>query len=275
MRVYDRESYIRGAGFADVGLIIANDPRIFMEIKKFGKIPKNRIEPRAQTVLPFKEFQQLIDRTPEEKQAMRYARGKEIPWAILTNFECLFVFNADQERIILSFKSPEEYLSRFEDLWRLSRERVEAKSLEWLQDQIKKEPIDKNFLEKLKNWRLSLAQNIYKNNKDSKVLVKDDDEFDFEELMHIVQRILSRLLVISIADDMEVLETQNILENLYKGYEDAGKYAREDHLLTRFLEISHSMDEHHNTTIFAPDHPCENVKVTNEVFATVLKELCH
>lgn len=272
---YDRNSYVRGAGFADVGLLIEGKPVIFLEAKKIGKIPKNRIDPQAQTILSFKELQHLIDRTPEEKQAMRYARGKEIPWAILTNFECLFVFNADHERIILSFKSPEEYLTRFDKLWRLSKERVKAKSLEWVQDQLKKEEIDKSFLEKLENWRLRLAQNIYNNNKDNHILADEKGHFDFEKLMHIVQRILSRLLVISIADDKEVLETQNILETLYKSYEDLGKYAREDYLLTRFIELSHSMDEQHNTTIFAPGHPCEKVKILNEVFASILKELCN
>lgn len=271
---YDRNSYIRGVGFADVALIIKGKPVIFMEAKKLSKIPKNRIEPQDQTVLPFKELQHLIDRTPEEKQAMRYARGEGIDWAILTNFECLFVFNADHERIILSFKSPEEYLTRFNELWELSRERVEAKSLEWVEKQIKKHDIDERFLEKLKSWRLNLANDIYNNNKHNEVLLRDG-KFDFDELMHIVQRILSRLLVISIADDMEILETQNILENVFKSYENAGKYVREDYLLTRFLETSHSMDEHHNTMIFSPDHPCEKVKVSNEVFALILNELCN
>jgi len=275
-RVYNRQAYVRGAGYADVGLQIEDDPVIFMEVKKFGKIQTNRIDPQVQTTLPFKELSEFIDRTPEEKQAFKYARSKGIPWAILTNFECLFLFNADQERMILSFKSPEEYLStKFDDLLRLSKENVKAKSLEWLQDQIKKEEIDKNFLEKLKNWRLSLAQNIYTENKENHILKDEKGEFDFEKLMHIVQRVLSRLLIIQISDDREVLRTHGLLEGLFKSYEDTGDYAKKDYLLSRFVDLSHKMDEHHNTTIFAPEHYCEKVFISNIVFAKILKELCH
>lgn len=273
--VYDRNSYVRGAGYADVALKIDNEPVIFVEVKKIGKIPKNRIDPQAQMTLPLKELADLIDRTPEEKQAFKYARSKEIPWAILTNFDCLYVFNADQERIILSFRTPEEYLEKFDELLLLSREKIKGKSLEWLQDQIKKEEIDKNFLEKLKNWRVSLAQNIYDNNRDNLILKKGTGEFDFDQLMHIVQRILSRLLIIQIADDREVLRTHNILETSLKSFEDKGDYTKKDYLLKEFIDLSHMMDEHHNTTIFAPGHPCEKVFISNSVFARIIRELCH
>jgi hypothetical protein len=273
--VYDRNSYVRGAGYADVALKIDNEPVIFVEVKKIGKIPKNRIDPQAQMTLPLKELADLIDRTPEEKQAFKYARNKEIPWAILTNFDCLYVFNADQERIILSFRTPEEYLEKFDELLLLSKEKLKGKSLEWLQDQIKKEEIDKNFLEKLKNWRVSLAQNIYDNNRDNLILKKETGEFDFDQLMHIVQRILSRLLIIQIADDREVLRTHNILETSLKSFEDKGDYTKKDYLLKEFIDLSHMMDEHHNTTIFAPGHPCEKVFISNSAFARVLTELCH
>jgi hypothetical protein len=271
----DRQNYVRGAGYPDVALKIDNEPAIFVEVKRIGKIPKNRIDPQAQMTLPLKELADLIDRTPEEKQAFKYARSKEIPWAILTNFDCLYVFNADQERTILSFRTPEEYLVKFDDLILLSREKVKGKSLEWQQDQIKKEEIDKNFLEKLKNWRVSLAQNIYDENRDNHILKDEKGGFDFDQLMHIVQRILSRLLIIQIADDREVLRTHNILETSLKSFEDKGDYTKKDFLLKEFIDLSHMMDEHHNTTIFAPGHPCEKVFISNPIFARILRELCH
>ena len=211
VKQYDRQSYVRGAGFADIALKIDNEPVIFVEVKKIGKIRTDRIDPKAQMTLPIKELAGLIDRTPEEKQAFKYARGKEIPWAILTNFDCLYVFNADQERNILSFRKPEEYLERFDDLLQLSREKIKAKSLEWVQDQLKKEEIDKSFLEKLKNWRVALAQNIYNENRENHILKDDKGEFDLDKLMEIVQRVLSRLMVIQIADDREVLKQHNLL----------------------------------------------------------------
>jgi hypothetical protein len=271
----DRQSYVRGAGYPDVALKIDNQPVIFVEVKKIGKIPKNRIDPQAQMTLPLKELADLIDRTPEEKQAFKYARGQQIDWAILTNFDCLFVYNANQEQIVLSFKTPEEYLERFDDLLWLSREKVKAKSLEWLQNQLKKEEIDKGFLEKLKNWRVTLAQNIYDENGDNHILKDDKGEFDLEKLMGIVQRILSRLLIIQIADDREVLKQHNLLASIRETYENMGAYVTEDHLSKKFMELSEMMDQHHNTTIFTPGHPCDKVFISNGVLDKIITELCH
>jgi len=275
VKQYDRNSYVRGAGYADIALKIDNEPEIFVEVKKIGKIRTDRMDPKAQMTLPIKELAGLIDRTPEEKQAFKYARGKEIPWAILTNFDCLYLFNADQERIILSFKKPEEYLEKFDDLLQLSREKVKAKSLEWVQDRLKKEEIDKSFLEKLKNWRVSLAQNIYKENRENHILKDDKGRFDLDKLMEIVQRVLSRLMIIQIADDREVLKQHNLLENLIEAYENMGDYATKDHLLKKFIDLSEMMDKHHNTTIFTPGHPCDKVFISNSVLDEVIKKLCN
>ncbi|MCK4224339.1 MAG: N-6 DNA methylase, partial [candidate division Zixibacteria bacterium] len=275
VKQYDRNSYVRGAGFADIALKIDNDPVIFVEVKKIGKIRTDRIDPKAQMTLPIRELADLIDRTPEEKQAFKYARGKEIPWAILTNFDCLYVFNADQERIILSFKKPEEYLERLDDLLQLSREKVKAKSLKWVQEQLKKEEMDKSFLEKLKNWRVRLAQNICDKNKDNHILKDDKGKFDLDKLMEIVQRVLSRLMIIQIADDREVLKRHSLLENLTKTYENMGDYTTKDHLLKKFIDLSEMMDMHHNTSIFTPGHPCDKVFISNSVLDEVIKRLCN
>ncbi len=271
----DRQSYVRGAGYPDVALKLDNEPVIFVEVKKIGKIPKNRIDPQAQITLPLKELADLIDRTPEEKQAFKYARSEGIPWAILTNFDCLYVFNADQERIILSFKTPEEYLEKFDDLIQLSREKVKTKSLKWVQDQLKKEEMDPSFLEKLKNWRVTLAQNIYSENKDNNILKDDQGKFDLEKLMMIVQRVLSRMMIIQIADDREVLKQHNLLANIRETYENMGAYVTEDHLLKKFMELSEMMDKLHNTSIFTPGHPCDKVFISNGVLDKTIKELCN
>jgi adenine-specific DNA-methyltransferase len=275
VKQYDRNSYVRGAGYPDVALKIDNDPVIFVEVKKIGKIPTNRIDPQAQMTLPLKELADLIDRTPEEKQAFKYARSEGIPWAILTNFDCLYIFNADHESIILSFRKPEEYLERFDDLLQLSREKVKAKSLKWVQDQIKKEGIDKGFLEKLKNWRVSLAQNIYSENKDNHILKEEVGKFDLEKLMRIVQRVLSRLMIIQIADDREVLKRHNLLASIRETYENMGAYVTEDHLSKKFMELSEMMDKLHNTSIFTPGHPCDKVFISNWVLDKTIKELCN
>ena len=66
---YQREAYVRGAGYVDVGLEIKGRPVLFLEAKKFGLIEASA--------------ERKGDRTTEEKQAFRYARGKGITYAIL------------------------------------------------------------------------------------------------------------------------------------------------------------------------------------------------
>lgn len=58
---YRREGYIRGAGIVDVGLEIAGQPALLLEAKKFGALARSN--------------ERLGDRTLEEKQLFRYARG--------------------------------------------------------------------------------------------------------------------------------------------------------------------------------------------------------
>lgn len=269
---YSRQKYVRGAGYADITLLIDNEPAIFVEVKKFGKIPTNRIGPQPQLLIPFKEYKDLIDRTPEEKQAMKYARSKGIKWAVLTNFECLYVFNADREQIILSFTEPAEYIRKIDDLLQLQREKIGAKSLEWIESLLKKTDIDRGFLEKLQDWRLMLAQDIYDLNKERDFLASEG-KFDFELLMSIVQRILSRLLVIQIADDREVLHTHDVLISILESYRGLGKYAPEGYLYKQFLSLCHEMDKVHNTSIFAPGHPSEDVLVSDSTFSKVIESL--
>lgn len=266
----NREKYIRPmtpfdkAGFVDIGLELGGKPVIFIETKRFGKI------------LPKKDRQEKhIDRTSDEKQAIRYARSYGIPWAILTNFEHLYLFNVNEERLILAFDSPSEYLERLDDLLLLSKDKVKTDTLSWWQSQLHKEEIDYSFLEFLHSWRLKLAQDIYEHNKGNPILLKSDKSFDFDMLMNVVQRILSRFLVIQCADDKEVLLQHNMLESMLSEYQQKGAYAKETCLFEAFVNLSMMMDKHHNTSIFAPGHPCEKVFISNQTLADIIYELSH
>lgn len=265
---YNREKYIRPttpfdkAGFVDIGLELEREPVIFIETKRFGRILSKA-----------DRLQKNIDRTSDEKQAFRYARSKAIPWAILTNFERLYLFNVNEERLILAFDSPSEYLERIDELLLLSKDKVKTDSLKWYQAQLHKEEIDYSFLAFLHSWRLKLAQNIYDNNKDNPVLLKSDNTFDFDMLMNVVQRILSRLLVIQCADDKEVLLHHNLLESMLNEYLQKGIYAKDTCLFDAFIDLSIMMDKHHNTSIFAPGHPCEQVFISNQTLEDIISEL--
>ncbi|MEW6607487.1 MAG: N-6 DNA methylase [bacterium] len=266
---YNREKYIRPttpfdkAGFVDIGLELETEPIIFIETKRFNKILSKS-----------DRQEKYIDRTSDEKQAFRYARSCKIPWAILTNFQRLYLFNVDKEQLILSFDSPSEYLERLDELLLLSKDKVKTKSLEWWEAQLHREEIDYSFLKFLHSWRLRLAQNIYDHNKDNPALVKSDGSFDFEILMDVVQRILSRLLVIQCADDKEVLLQHSLLESMLNEFLQKGAYAKETSLFDALIDLSMMMDKHHNTSIFAPGHLCEQVFISNQTLADIICELC-
>jgi len=255
---YRREGYIRGAGYVDVGLEIAGESLLMLEAKRFGALPPSS--------------ERAFDRTLEEKQLFRYARGKKIPYCILTNFERLHVFNADHERLVLAFDEPAEYLGRLSELLHLSPEKVKAGSLAASERQLEIKDIDETFLESLQGWRKLLANTIYQHNLTNSAL-QTKDQFDFGKLMAAVQRILDRLILIRYADDKEVLLTYDVVEGMLSNYRRKGSYARLDDLMRELIDFSHRMDDHHNTTLFQPGHICEQVFVPNEVLEKIMAEM--
>lgn len=255
---YRREGYIRGAGIVDVGLEIAGQPALMLEAKRFGALLSSN--------------ERVGDRTLEEKQLFRYARGKKIPYCILTNFERIQVFNADHERLILWFDSPEELLSRSSELFHLSPEKVQAGSLPATERQLEIKPVDEEFLGLLQDWRLSLANAIYERNSDNHVL-KTAEKFDFGKLMATVQRLLDRLILIRYADDKEVLLVYDVIDNILTDYHKRGAYARPDYLMRELIDFSHMMDDHHNTTLFQTGHICEQVLIANEALEKIMVEI--
>jgi len=255
---YHREGYIRGAGYVDVGLEIAHQPVLMLEAKRFGALT-----PCAE---------RIHDRSPEERQLFRYARGKKIPYCILTNFERLHVFNADQERLILPFDNPAEYLDRLPELLRLSPERVKAGSLQAWERQLEIKDVDEAFLASLQSWRLQLANSIYQYNLPNPAL-QINGSLDFDKLMAAVQRILDRLILIRYADDKEVLLTYDVVDAILSNYRKRGAYAHPDDLMRDFIDLSHRMDERHNTTLFQPGHICEQVSIPNHVLERILEEM--
>jgi predicted type IV restriction endonuclease len=255
---YNRQRYVREAGFADIGLLLRGEPKVFVEVKRFGLIPKST--------------ERTGDRTPEEKQAFKYARQERIKWAILTNFERLHVFDADQERIILAFDDPQDYPRRIDDLTRLAKTNVERGSLEHLSQLQAKEDLDRGFLESLKRWRKLLAQDILDRNRDNEVILASGQP-DLDKLRRVVQRVLDRLVIIRYADDRELLDDFGVIEALHAGFKARRSYAAEGKLYRDFLDFCAGMDRKHNTEIFSPKHPCEQVIVSNDCLDQVLAEI--
>ena len=113
----------------------------------------------------------------EEKlaeQAVFYAWHKSVPWAILTNFEVIKVFNAewdepDVERSLIFEINYKDFLQD-EKLWWLSKESMEKGELDqYAQENFKKpkrEPVDKQLANDLVRWRTALFSDLSQWNRD-------------------------------------------------------------------------------------------------------------
>jgi len=284
---WNRQKFIRKGGYADVALQIDDKPVIFLEAKKFGKIHSE--EAQRQPLLAVQQslfggewvpsraqrIKRAGDRTPEEKQALRYARADvRVKWAILTNFERLLLFDADQERIILAFDAPEEYVDRFEDLKHLQKDRVAEGALDWYKKQLEKGEIDEGFYDFLLGWRKRLAQDIYdEDKKRDKRLFQPTTEKKLDLLGQAVQRTLDRLIIIRYADDVGALLRHDQLEGILGSYQAKGPYAIEYDLQRDVNTFYRAFYREHDTAIFASPHICEEVLISNETMEALLGDL--
>jgi len=138
-------------GRVDYGLKIEGKTRIFVEAKP----------PKA-------------DLNRHIEQAIRYGYNRKgVPFVLLTDFEGIKLFDVtvkpDLRNPLKGLKLDLElgqYLTKFDQLWQLSRESVAAGKLDELLRVKPKDrlPVDKAILEDLKRWREILAKDIFKNN---------------------------------------------------------------------------------------------------------------
>ncbi len=281
--VWNRQVFIRGGGFADVGLQIQNKPVLFLEAKRFGKLkgPARAVQAAlfGDDVLLSRADRQRagIDRTPEEKQAMRYARARGVPWAVLTNFERLVLFDANEERIILAFDAPEEYLSRFNDLKVLAPRPTPQQfhsHLNWYKGLQKKADVDADFFEFLSRWRVRLAQDMFDRDAErEEPLFHPPTGERLERLMEAVQRTLDRLIILRYADDVGVLLQHDLLENLLTYHHGRLAYVQEYEFQELVNRLFHDFYHAHNTTIFTPGHVCEQALIGNECLVNLVREI--
>ena len=284
--VWNRQSYVRGAGYADAALQIARQPVLFVEIKRFGGVARPQEELTREVQLfgeePILSQAQRgalgIDRTPEEKQAMRYARAAGIRWAVLTNFERFLLFNADEERVVLAFDDPQQYLERADDLTLLTPAETPQQfhsRLHWYADLQRKPEIDEDFYRFLSEWRLRLAQTIYEHNQGPDSPLRDPDgKLDLNLLRQAVQRTLDRMIIIRYADDVGFLKQHDLLENELVGFLNRQAYVVEYEFQQNDVNrLYHAFYRHHNTTIFAPHHVCERVRIPNDTLVELVREI--
>ncbi len=249
---YNREKYVRGAGLADIALMLEERPVAFVEAKRFQSIPPvNRQE---------------IDWIEQERQVMNYAMGQGIKWAVLTNFEKLRVFNALNGNLIFSIEEPHEYAEKVKYLLLLSKESFEKGTIKRFEAHEERPDIDLGFLEKLNRWRKMLANSIYELNKDNGVLM-EDGEFSMERLKSAVQRLLDRMIIVRYAEDRLILDRPDQLMMLKEAWEGTKAYTSLYETINRYFT---GFDRIHDSRIFEGGHICEKVRIDDEVLGEII-----
>ena len=296
---YDREHFIRGAGFADIALKLNNNPVVFVEAKRFGGIPHSK--------------DVKGDWTIEERQAILYAAGKQCKWAVLTNFEKFRVFNALTGLTVLKLESVDDYKNRIWDIIHLTKEFVASDKIDKLGAREEKELIDMEFLGLLNKWRRALANDIYANNFlnegkppdlsklfpdyekyeknpkytkflesrreilkkriDFSVLKDEKGTFDIERLKSAVQRILDRLIIIRWAEDHLLLDDSNILGGKLKLWKAASRYNPLYEGLFADGALFDKFNDIHNGELFKRGLFYDRVTVSDDVLARIIEEM--
>ncbi|GEM_PF-186224 len=252
---YNREKYVRGAGFADIAIQLGGEAVAFIEAKRFGSIPPvNRNE---------------TDWIEQERQVMNYAMTHGIKWAVLTNFEVLRLFNAMNGNLIFSIDTPYEYADKVKYLMLLSKESFKNGEIERFGEHEEKPDIDLDFLERLNRWRLALANDIYRRNGENKALM-ENGEFSLELLMNAVQRLLDRMIIVRYAEDRLILDNPDQMMAIKNAWEPTKAYTS---LYSMLLEFFKGFDRIHDSSIFERGHICERVEMDSEVLARVIDEM--
>ncbi len=312
--VWNRQAFVRGAGFADAALQIGGEPVLFVEVKRFKGVVRRQTEVTVEQtlygeapILSQAEREALnIDRTPEEKQAMRYARRAGIRWAVLTNFERLLLFNADEERVVLAFDMPDAYLARLDDLALLGPAETRAQfhsRLQWYADLQQKPEIDEDFYRFLSEWRIELAQQIYDHNWRGEVLPVGGEETyahlaeppltaapgmgepprhlleapdgapDLDRLRQAVQRTLDRLILLRYADDVGFLAQHDLLESQLIAFMQRQLYVNEYELQQDLNRLYWAFYRQHDTSIFTPGALCERLRIPNQTLIDLIQAI--
>jgi len=207
-------------------------------------------------------------------QLKRYGFNRGIDVGILQDFEEFRPFDtgfaptelAEANRIKefdIGYQQYPEYAEKL--LNTFGREAVLDGSLEKLvhRDRKKKKvvPIDKIFLEHLKEWRSEIAISIYRNN----------TELSSHELNESVGRLLNRLLFLRIMEEREIIIEQPLRNIWHDIYESQKAGERGEHY-TGLCTLFRRMNKLYNGDLFKED-VVDEILVPNSPLYTALKDL--
>jgi type I restriction-modification system DNA methylase subunit len=246
------------SGYSDYALKLPNErrPRLFVEAKRFELGPQglDGYTERGGRKVSF------------PRQAIQYAWQTQAAWSVLTNFRETRLYSAyidpkDPESGLV-FKIPlEDYESRFDELWAISKDSVASGALDEIPRKRARETIQVEAPSALFDCRSDLAQDIHRLN----------PAISINEVQEAAQRILDRLIVMRAAEDRRVLPSES-LWRLYSTWKDT----QIDPSALFIASLRHQFgqfDRIYNSEMFAPGHICDRVAISNAVAQSVLEIL--
>lgn len=217
-------------GRVDYGFYLNNRAKFYLEAKKFGV---------------------NIHDEKFANQAVRYSFNKGATWAILTNFETLIVFNAQDIQGKLHDKrffeiNCNDYLSRINQLNLLSKSSFEKnlldKEAEKVGKKIQKVSISNLLYKDLQNCRDILTKDLGQWNKLNPDLLDEG-----------VQKLLDRLIFIRVAEDRGI--EASTLTPMIRNW--MVKEDKDQHLYQSMVDKFREFDDFYNSNLFLK-HPFED-----------------
>lgn len=224
-----------------------------------------RINGLTRFVVEAKALGEDLDDSEFTKQAINYAYNKACFWAVLTNFERLYLFYVDRKGGLSFYKihlaELDRFDSNFETLWYLSRENV-SKGL--LEEEARRRgisaervPIDQQLLADFKTWRELLSNDIRK---------RYGKEYDSYTTDEIVQRIVDRLIFIRKAEDSK-LEEPKLLPIARRG----------DHIYSQVKSVFAEFRDKYDSKLFGEDnrdlHESDRIDLSDRTLERVISNM--
>jgi len=240
-------------GRADFGLRVNGRTKVFVEMKSFAKSLDGHDTVKGRP-------------RPYPEQAIQYAWGMKADWAVLTNFEETRLYDSHVKKPTegLVWKKPikfSEYVSRFDELWLLSKHSVSSGMLDAFKAKARRPSVDEAFLDDLANCRQLLARNI----KERNTALTD------EQLNESVQKILDRLIFIKNCEDRLIIPA----ESLWKRFKAWQETAIDADIVTFMMDLRNLFRyfyEVYNGKLFEK-HACEDLRIGNNVLEQVINIL--
>lgn len=208
------------------------------------------LDERLKFYLEAKALKSDLNQEVYAYQSVKYSWNKGATWAILTDFESLKVFNAQDIDSSLAnklfFEIPySKYIERFDQLWLLSKEAF------------KENLLDKDAEEHGKKLlKVSVSALLYKDLDECREILTHDlhqwnPEVNSDLLDEGVQKILDRLIFLRVAEDREI-EPSTLIPLIRDWKSEGGK----KHLYESMVEKFRELDEVYNSNLFSR-HPFE------------------